>query len=75
MTCGDAPIARGQTWLCQPLPVSAVPNTGRNLSNSNCQGLDEEEEQLIVQGYWNVTSMQFTAAIIVVVQYSGYLRY
>ena len=27
------PIARGQTWLCQPLPVSTVPNTGRNLSN------------------------------------------
>ena len=31
MTCGDA---RGQTWLCQPLPVSTVPNTGRNLYNS-----------------------------------------
>ena len=29
------PLARGQTWLCQPLPVSTVPNTGRNLSNSN----------------------------------------
>ena len=25
------PIARGQTWLCQPLPVSTVPNTGRNI--------------------------------------------
>ena len=32
MTCVDA---RGQTWLCQPLPVSTVPNTGRNLSKSN----------------------------------------
>ena len=56
------PIARGQTWLCQPLPVSTVPNTGRNLSNSNCRGLDEEEEWLIVQGYGNVTSMQFTGS-------------
>ena len=50
-------IARGQ-----PLPVSTVPNTGRNLSNSNCRGLDEEEEGLIVQGYGNVTSMQFTGS-------------
>ena len=56
------PIARGQTWLCQPLPVSTVPNTGRNLSNSNYRGLDEEEERLIVQGYGNVTSMQFTGS-------------
>ena len=55
------PIARGQTWLCQPLPVSTVPNTGRNLSN-NCRGLDEEEKWLIVQGYGNVTSMQFTGS-------------
>ena len=53
------PIAHGQTWLCQPLPVSTVSNTGRNLSNSNCRGLDAEEERLIVQGYGNVTSMQF----------------
>ena len=56
------PIARGQTWLCQPLPVSTVPNTGRNISNSNCRGLDVEEERLIVQGYGNVTSMQFTGS-------------
>ena len=57
-------IARGQTWLCQPLPVSTVPNSGRNLSNSrpNYRGLDEEEEQLIVQGYGNVNSMQFTGS-------------
>ena len=35
MTCGDAPKLHvdRQTWLCQPLPVSTVPNTGRNLSN------------------------------------------
>ena len=39
-----------------------MPNTGRNLSNSNCRGLDEEEERLIVQGYVNVTSMQFTGS-------------
>ena len=53
------PIARGQTWLCQTLPVSTVPNT---LSNSNYRGLDGEEEQLSVQGYGNVTSMQFTGS-------------
>ena len=56
------PIARGQTWLCQPLPVSTVPTTGRNLSNSNYRVLDGEEEQLSVQGYGNVTSMQFTGS-------------
>ena len=56
------PIARGQTWLCQPLPVSTVPNAGRNLPNSNYRGLDEERERLIVQGYGNVTSMQFTGS-------------
>ena len=38
------PIARGQTWLYQPSPVSTVPNTGRNLSNSNYGWHDEEEE-------------------------------
>ena len=37
-------IVRVQTWLCQPLPVSTVPDTGRNLSNSNYRGLDEEED-------------------------------
>ena len=56
------PIARGQAWLCQPLPVSTVPNTGRNLSNSNCRGLDKEEERLIVKFYGNVTSTQFTGS-------------
>ena len=55
-------IARGQTWLCQLLPESAVPNTGRKLSNSNYRGLDEEEERLTVQYYGNVTSMQFTGS-------------
>ncbi len=44
------PIARGQTWLCQPLRVSTVPNTGRTVSNRNYRGLDEEEDHLIVQG-------------------------
>ena len=44
MTCGDAPIAHGQTWLFQPLPVSTVPNTGRNQSDSGYRGLDEEED-------------------------------
>ena len=37
------PIARGHTWLSQPLPVSTVPNTGRNQSDSGYRGLDEEE--------------------------------
>ena len=39
------PIARGQTWLFQPLPVSTVPNTGRNQSDSGYRGLGEEEQQ------------------------------
>ena len=43
MTCGDAPIARGRTWLFQPLPVSTVPKTGRYQSDSGYRGLDEEE--------------------------------
>ena len=38
-----SPIARRVTRLFQPLPVSTVPNTGRNLSNSNYRGLDEQE--------------------------------
>ena len=36
-------IARVQTWLFQPLPVSTVPNTGRNQSDSGYRGLDEED--------------------------------
>ena len=36
------PIAPGQTWLFQPLPVLTVPNTGRNISNSNYRWLNEE---------------------------------
>ena len=43
MTYSDAPNC---TWtdlaICQPLPVSTVPNTGRILSNSNYRGFDEE---------------------------------
>ena len=35
-------IARGQASLFQPLPVSTVPNTGMNISNSNYRGLDGE---------------------------------
>ena len=37
------PIARGQTWLFQPLPVSTVPNTGRNQFDSGYRGLDEKD--------------------------------
>ena len=36
------PITCGQTWLFQPLPMSTVPNTGRNQSDSGYRGLDEE---------------------------------
>ena len=39
------PITRGQAWLCQPLAVSTVPNTGRNISISNYRGLEEEENK------------------------------
>ena len=45
------PIARGQSWLCQPLSVSNVPSTGGNLSNSNYRGLDEEEQTERVHVY------------------------
>ena len=58
-------IARGQIWLCQPLSVSTVPNTsigGIYLIHSNYRGLDEEVEQLIVQDYGNVTSVQFAGS-------------
>ena len=37
------PIARGQTWLFQPLPISTVPNTARNQSDSGYRGVDEDE--------------------------------
>ena len=40
MTCGDAPNC---TWTDLALPVSTVPNTGRNQSDSRYRGLDEEE--------------------------------
>ena len=40
------PIAHGQTWLFQPLPVSTVPNTGRNQSDSGYRGLNEEGRNL-----------------------------
>ena len=42
MTCYDAPIALGHTWLFQPLPVSTVPNTVSNLHNSSYRGLGEQ---------------------------------
>ena len=37
------PIARGQTWLSQSMPVSTVLNTGRSLFDSSDQGLDKED--------------------------------
>ena len=40
------PIARGQTWLCLPLPVSTVRNTGRNISNSNYRRLSMKKNYI-----------------------------
>ena len=37
------PIARGQTWLFQPLPVSTVPSTGRNHYDGGYRGLDDDD--------------------------------
>ena len=37
------PIARGHTRLCQTLPVSTVPNTGRNQSDSGYRGLEDDD--------------------------------
>ena len=37
ITCVDAPITSGQSWLCQPLPLSTVPTTGMNLSMLNIE--------------------------------------
>ena len=34
------PIARGQTWLCQPLPVSTAPDFGSSIFDSSDRGLD-----------------------------------
>ena len=41
ITCRE--FAHRHTWLFQLLPVSTVPNTEKNISNSNYRGLDEEE--------------------------------
>ena len=43
MTCNDASMERGQTWLLQTSPVSTGPNNGRSLCNSIYRGLDGEE--------------------------------
>ena len=40
MTYDDAPNC---IWTDLAMPVSTVPHTGRNLSNSNYQGLGDEE--------------------------------
>ena len=66
--CTDAsllmpPIARGRTWLCQPLSVSTVPHTGRNLSNSKYRGLDEEE----VVNMWVLTCVANLYSLIILV--------
>ena len=39
------PMARGQTWVFQLLPVSTVPNTGRNQSDSGYRGLDDDDRK------------------------------
>ena len=55
MTCGDAPNC---TWtdlaFFQPLPVSTVPNTGRNQSDSGYRGLDEEDFYIIYFHFFSV---------------------
>ena len=47
-----------QTWLSQPLSVSTVPNTGRNLPNSSYRGLDEEDTSLY-RGLFAVLSLRY----------------
>ena len=44
ITCDDAPNCTWAYLVIQTLPVSTVPNTGRNLSNTNYRGLDVEDE-------------------------------
>ena len=41
ITCRE--FAHRHTWLFQLLPVSTVPNSEKNISNSNYRRLDEEE--------------------------------
>ena len=55
-------IARGQTWLFQPLPVSTVPNTGRNQSDSRYRGLDEEDTVTATIGCLACISFSTTVA-------------
>ena len=59
------PIARGQTWLFQPLPMSTVPNTGRNQSDSGYRGLDEEEDWSVeaVVAIFKMADMNFQCPI------------
>ena len=60
MTGGDAPNC---TWTALAMPTLTGVNCAKHtISNSNYRGLDGEEEQLSVQGYGNVTSMQFTGS-------------
>ena len=48
MTCaGYAPNCTWTYLAFQPLPVSTVPNTGRNQSDSGHRGLDEEEYNIL----------------------------
>ena len=59
--CGDAPNCM---WTGVAMPTLAGVNCAKHgeesiYSNSNYRGLDEEEEQLIVQDYGNVTSSYF----------------
>ena len=61
------PIARGQTWLFRPLPVSTVPNTGRNQSDSGYRGLDEEESE-----NWSMGMYLFSKTLVCHLQTKNY---
>ena len=56
--CWCSQLHHGQTWLSQPLSVSTVPNTGRNLPNSSYRGLDEEDYSLY-RGLFAVLSLRY----------------
>ena len=66
------PIARGHTWLYQPSPVSTVPNTGRNLSNGNYGGHDEEEDSGLFLGQDSVLHGPRTEKVAVLASASSF---
>ena len=53
-------------WLCQPLPVSTVPNIVRNLSNSKYRGIDEEEERELKFTISHYSRVQYKNGITII---------